>query len=80
MQDFTYRGRAGCLLGTGEDRSQVSAVVLEVDGTERLVHRQDSPLTGDEIEDLKPVLADLSVATSDDTTTWFDLRTALGAP
>ena len=29
---------------------------------------------------LKPVLADLSVATSDDTTTWFDLRTALGAP
>ncbi|MBD3947991.1 hypothetical protein [Nocardioides ganghwensis] len=78
VQDFTYRGYTGCLLGTGEDRSQVSAIVLEVDGTERLVHRQDSPLTGDEIEDLKPVLADLTVATSDDTATWFDLRTALG--
>ena len=34
--------------------------------------------SSDEIEDLEPVLADLSVATSDDTATWFDLRTALG--
>ena len=35
----------------------------------------DRPAVG--IDDLKQVLADLTVA-SDDPTTWFDLRTALG--
>jgi hypothetical protein len=75
---FSYRGDAGCLQGTGEDGSQVSAVVLQVDGTERIVHNYGSPLTGYEIEDLKRLLAEITVAPSTDMATWFDLRTAFG--
>lgn len=78
VESFSYRGDAGCLQGTGDDRSQVSAVVLQVDRTERIVHNYGSPLTGYDIEDLKRLLAEMTMAPSTDTATWFDLRTAFG--
>jgi hypothetical protein len=77
-QAFTHRGHAGCLQSTGDAGGQFGAVVLRVDGTERTAHRGGAALTDYELEDLKPLLADITVAPSDDTATWFDLRTALG--
>jgi hypothetical protein len=77
-EPFTHRGYEGCLRGAGDDRSQVSTVSLQVDGTERTVHNGGSPLTGYELADLKELLAGITMAPSDDTATWFDLRTALG--
>lgn len=76
---FTYRGYAGCLRGAGDDRSLVSTIALQVDGTERTVYNGGSPLTGNEVADLKELLAGITMAPSDDTATWFDLRTALGS-
>lgn len=77
-EPFTYLGYAGCLRGAGDDRSLVSTIALQVEGTERTVHNGGSPLTGNEVDDLKRLLAGITVAPSDDTATWFDLRTALG--
>jgi hypothetical protein len=77
-EPFTYRGYAGCLRGAGADRSLVSTVTLLADGTERTVHNDGSPLTGYEVEDLKRLLAGITMASSDDPATWFDVRTALG--
>jgi hypothetical protein len=66
---FTYRGHAGCLvdgerIGLSLDEAQVFIDFVDAD--------PKPP-----INDLKQVLADLTVA-SDDPSTWFDLRTALG--
>jgi hypothetical protein len=77
-EPFTYRGYAGCLRGAGADRSLVSTVTLLADGTERTVHNDGSPLTGYEVEDLKRLLAEITMAPSNDPATWFDVRTALG--
>lgn len=78
VQAFTYRGYAGCLQGTGDDESQVDAVILHVDGTNRAIRNYGSWLTAYEIEDLKQLLVEVTVAPSDDPATWFDLTTALG--
>ena len=78
IEAFTYRGYAGCLEGTGNDKSQVDAVILQVDGADRRIHNSGSSLTGYEIEDLKQLLAEITVAPSENTATWFDLTTALG--
>jgi hypothetical protein len=77
-EPFTHRGYAGCLRGAGADRSLVSTVTLLADGTERMVHDAGSPLTGSEVEDLKGLLAGITVVPSNDPATWFDLRTAFG--
>jgi hypothetical protein len=66
---FTYRGHAGCLvdgerIGLSLDEAQVFIDLVDAD--------PKPP-----INDLKQVLADLGIA-SDDASTWFDLRTALG--
>jgi len=66
---FTYRGHSGCLvdgerIGLSLDEAQVFIDFVDAD--------PKPP-----INDLKQVLADLGVA-SDDPSTWFDLRTALG--
>ena len=66
---FTYRGHAGCLvdgerIGLSLDEAQVFIDFVDADPRPP-------------INDLKQVLADLGVA-SDDPSTWFDLRTALG--
>jgi len=78
VQAFTYRGHTGCLQRGDDVQSQVAAIVLEVDGTERMISSQGASLTGYELEDLKQLLADITVAPSDDRSTWFDLTTALG--
>jgi hypothetical protein len=66
---FTYRGHSGCLvdgerIGLSLDEAQVFIDFVDADPRPP-------------INDLKQVLADLSVA-SVDPSTWFDLRTALG--
>ena len=66
---FTYRGHSGCLvdgerIGLSLDEAQVFIDFVDADPRPP-------------INDLKQVLADLGVA-SDDPSTWFDLRTALG--
>jgi hypothetical protein len=66
---FTYRGHSGCLvdgerIGLSLDDAQVFIDFVDADPRPP-------------IHDLKQVLADLTVA-SDDPSTWFDLRTALG--
>jgi hypothetical protein len=66
---FTYRGHSGCLvdgerIGLSRDDAQVFIDFVDADPRPP-------------INDLKQVLADLSVA-ADDPSTWFDLRTALG--
>lgn len=66
---FTYRGHSGCLvpgeqIGLGFDYAQVFIDFVDAE--------PKPPL-----DDLKQVLAELTVGTSDPAT-WFDLRTALG--
>lgn len=78
VEAFTYRGHTGCLLRFDDVQPQVGTVVLEVDGTELEVHTQGASLLGYELEDLKQLLADITVAPSDDRSTWSDLTTALG--
>lgn len=66
--EFTYRGIPGCLV-TGE------RIGLHLEGADVFFdfgHVPDLPL-----EDMKQVLAELTVA-SDDPATWFALETALG--
>jgi hypothetical protein len=68
-QDFTYRGHTGCLVDgerMGLRRGTANAFIDFVDATPK-----------PPIDDMKQVLADLTVA-SNDPATWFDLRTALG--
>ena len=67
---FTYRGHSGCLvdgerIGLSLDEAQVFIDFVDAD--------PKPP-----INDLKQVLADLTVASSADPATWFDLGTALG--
>lgn len=78
FEPFTYAGHAGCLQGADSDPSQVAAVVLQVDGTALTVHNRGAAITAYDIEDLKRLLAEITVAPSDDPATWFDLTTALG--
>ena len=66
---FTYRGHSGCLvdgerIGLSLDDAQVFIDFVDAD--------PEPP-----IDDLKQVLADLTIAPADPAT-WFDLRTALG--
>ena len=66
---FTFRGHSGCLvdgerIGLSLDEAQVFIDYVDADPRPP-------------INDLKQVLADLGVA-SNDPSTWFDLRTALG--
>ena len=66
---FTYRGHSGCLvdgerIGLSLDDAQVFIDFVDADPRPP-------------INDLKQVLADLTVA-SEDPATWFDLRTGLG--
>ena len=78
VEAFTYRGHTGCVQRFGNVQPQVNTVVLEVDGTELKIHTQGDSLTESELEDLKQILADITLAPSEDRSTWFDLRTALG--
>lgn len=78
FEAFTYAGHSGCLQGADSDPSQVAAVVLQVDGTALTVHNRGAAITAYDIEDLKLLLADITVAASDDRSTWFDLTTAFG--
>ena len=65
---FTYRGHSGCLVD-GE-------IGLSLDDAQVFIDFDDAQ-PKPPIDDLKQVLADLTVATADPAT-WFDLRTALG--
>jgi hypothetical protein len=84
-QTFTVRGNPGCLFWystTSEppaDTSLVDEVWLLVDATPRFIRPGFPDGSGPEypVADMKQVLADLTVAPLDDTSTWFDLRTAL---
>jgi hypothetical protein len=66
---FTYRGHSGCLV----DGEQIGLSLDDAHVFIDFVDAEPKP----PIDDLKQVLADLTVA-SEDPTTWFDLRTALG--
>ena len=68
-EDFTYRGHSGCLV---EDER----IGLRLGDGNAFIDFVDST-AGPPVDDMKQVLADLTVA-SDDPATWFDLRTALG--
>jgi hypothetical protein len=68
-ENFTYRGHPGCLVGgerIGLGLGDANAFIDFVDSTPK-----------PPIDDMKQVLADFTVASSDPAT-WFDLRTALG--
>ena len=66
---FTYRGHSGCLV----DGERIGLSLDEAHVFIDFVDADPRP----PINDMKQVLADLGVA-SDDPSTWFDLRTALG--
>jgi hypothetical protein len=66
---FTYRGYSGCLVD-GE------RIGLSLDDAQVFIDFVDAE-PKPPIDDLKQVLADLTVGTADPAT-WFDLRTALG--
>jgi hypothetical protein len=66
---FTYRGHSGCLVD-GE------RIGLSLDDAQVFIDFVDAE-PKPPIDDLKQVLADLTVGTADPAT-WFDLRTALG--
>ena len=69
---FTYRGHSGCLVD-GERiglRLDTASVFFDYGAAD--------PRARPSIRDMKQVLADLTVGTTDPAT-WFDLRTALGA-
>ncbi len=84
-EPFTLRGNAGCLVwwatinGPPADTSLVDEIWLQVDGTPRFIRPGFPDGAGPEypVADIKQTLADLTVAPLDDTSTWFDLRTAL---
>ena len=65
---FTYRGHAGCLVD-GE------RIGLSLDDAQVFIDFVDAE-PKPPIDDMKQVLADLTVASEG--STWFDLRTALG--
>jgi hypothetical protein len=67
-EEFTYRGIPGCLVA-GE---RIGLHLGDAD-----VFFDYGPSPGLPIEDMKRVLADLTVA-PDDRATWFDLKTSLG--
>ena len=73
---FTHAGHPGCVYGTEEGQSQEAAVVLEVDGTDVTVRNRGAAWTASDVEDLKALLADVTVAPANDRSTWFDLTTA----
>lgn len=77
-RSFSHRGHTGCVEAVDEDLSEVGSVELQVDGQTREVHRHGAPLTGYRVEDLADLLAGITVASSDDRATWFDLATAFG--
>jgi hypothetical protein len=66
---FTYRGHSGCLVD-GE------RIGLSLDDAQVFIDFVDAE-PKPPIDDLKQVLADLTVGTGDPAT-WFDLRSALG--
>ena len=66
---FTYRGHSGCLV-PGEQ------IGLSLDDAQVFIDFVDAE-PKPPLDDLKQVLAELTVGTSDPAT-WFDLRTALG--
>jgi hypothetical protein len=71
-ESFTYRGHSGCLVD-GERiglRLDTASVFFDYGAAD--------PRARPSIRDMKQVLADLTVGTTDPAT-WFDLRTALGA-
>jgi hypothetical protein len=70
-QDFTYRGRSGCLVD-GE------RIGLRLDGANVFIDFVDADRSAaPSTQEMKQILADLTVA-SNDPATWFDLRTGLG--
>jgi hypothetical protein len=82
-EPFTYRGFAGCLIKKTTS-GPVMVVVLQVGAQQRVAlmnldaDAPPAPLTDYAVDDLKRMLADLTV-TSDDPDGWFDLPSALGA-
>ena len=68
-ENFTYRGLSGCLVDGERIGLRLGTANVFFD----YVDADPKP----PIDDLKQVLADLTVA-SEDPATWFDLRTALG--
>jgi len=66
---FTYRGHSGCLV----DGERIGLSLDDAQVFIDFVDAEPKPA----IDDLKQVLADLTVGTADPAT-WFDLRTALG--
>lgn len=80
VQPFTYRGHQGCVLFYD---GEASGVALRVDGVDRVMsnpwgrYRVDD-LTAEHVAELKQWLADLTVASLDDLSTWFDLKSAFG--
>ena len=72
---FTYRGHRGCVVPNGApDQKRAGLHLGEADVTYDFGPSPQRPL-----EDIKRLLADVTVASSPyDPTTWFDLKTALG--
>ena len=86
-EPFTLGGNSGCLFGygttdeppAGTSFNSVAEIWLQVNGTPRFIRPGFPDGAGPvyPVADLKQVLANLTVATLDDTLTWYDLRTAL---
>jgi hypothetical protein len=71
---FTYRGHRGCI--PIEASGAVETVYLYVGETIRSIDIGGQKVMP--IEDVKRVLAEITMAPSDEPATWFDLKTALG--
>jgi hypothetical protein len=71
---FTYRGHRGCV--PIESSGLVETVYLYVGDTIRSIDIPGHKVVP--LEDLKRVLADITMAPSEEPATWFDLKTALG--
>lgn len=73
-KEFTYRGHRGCI--PIESSGAVETVYLYVGETIRSIDIGGQKVVP--IEDVKRVLAEITMAPSDEPATWFDLKTALG--
>jgi hypothetical protein len=73
-KEFTYRGHRGCI--PIESSGAVETVYLYVGDTIRSIDIGGHQVLP--IEDVKRVLAEITMAPSDEPATWFDLKTALG--
>ena len=73
-KEFTYRGHRGCI--PIESSGAVETVYLYVGDTIRSIDIGGQKVVP--LEDVKRVLAEITMAPSDEPATWFDLKTALG--